>query len=193
MAAAGVHISVIAAMVGHRDGGALLLRRYRHLFPHEQKAPAAAFERLVVRGGVAQGSQAAASSARQLAKRFNNAMGGAGNRTTDLLLVRSDVGLDERAPEVARLSGNRRSRSRFPMLARSPRLQAIPASLGTRTSLVPNTPLTAMVAGEVGRCSLTLPCAVSVSRRVHPGPKGRESRTPRTFPCITACSRDRGK
>src|SRR5512133_3660789 len=30
-------------------------------------------------------------------------------------------------------------------------------------------------------------------RRVHPRPKGRESRTPRTFPCITACPRDRGK
>jgi hypothetical protein len=26
----------------------------------------------------------------------------------------------------------------------------------------------------------------------HPGPKGRESRTPRTSPCITVCSRDRG-
>jgi integrase len=62
MAAAGVHVSVIAAMVGHRDGGALLLRRYRHLFPHEQKAAAAAFERVVVRGGVAQGLQAAARS-----------------------------------------------------------------------------------------------------------------------------------
>ena len=64
MAAAGVHVSVIAAMVGHRDGGALLLRRYRHLFPHEQKAAAAAFERLVVRGGVAQGLQAASRSQR---------------------------------------------------------------------------------------------------------------------------------
>jgi hypothetical protein len=50
---------VIAAMVGHRDGGALVLRRYRHLFPDEQKAAAAAFERLV-RGGVAQGLQATA-------------------------------------------------------------------------------------------------------------------------------------
>jgi hypothetical protein len=26
-----------------------------------------------------------------------------------------------------------------------------------------------------------------------PAPKGRESRTPRTFPCITACFRDRGR
>jgi integrase len=65
MALAGVHVSVIAAMVGHKDGGALLLRRYRHLFPHEQKAAAAAFERLVVRGGVAQGLQAASGHERE--------------------------------------------------------------------------------------------------------------------------------
>jgi integrase len=65
MALAGVHVSVIAAMVGHKDGGALLLRRYRHLFPHEQKAAAAAFERLVVRGGVAQGLQAAGGRERE--------------------------------------------------------------------------------------------------------------------------------
>lgn len=32
MAGAGVHVSVIAASVGHKDGGALLLRRYTHLF-----------------------------------------------------------------------------------------------------------------------------------------------------------------
>jgi integrase len=56
MARANVHVSVIAAMVGHKDGGALLLRRYRHLFPLEQKDAAAAFERLV-RGGVAPGLQ----------------------------------------------------------------------------------------------------------------------------------------
>jgi integrase len=56
MAKAGVHVSVIAAMVGHTDGGALLLRRYRHLFPDEARDAAAAFDRLV-RGGVAQGSQ----------------------------------------------------------------------------------------------------------------------------------------
>jgi hypothetical protein len=62
MAAAGVHVSVIASMVGHKDGGALLLRRYRHLFPHEQKAAADAFERLVVNGGVAGGSQAASGN-----------------------------------------------------------------------------------------------------------------------------------
>ena len=56
MAKAGVHVSVIAAMVGHTDGGALLLRRYRHLFPEEAASAAAAFDRLV-RGGVAQGLQ----------------------------------------------------------------------------------------------------------------------------------------
>ena len=55
MASAGVHVSVIASIVGHKDGGALLLRRYRHLFPHEQKAAMAAFEHQVVNGGVAQG------------------------------------------------------------------------------------------------------------------------------------------
>jgi integrase len=61
MARANVHVSVIAAMVGHKDGGALLLRRYRHLFPLEQKDAAAAFERLV-RGGVAPGLQAGSDS-----------------------------------------------------------------------------------------------------------------------------------
>jgi len=35
MAAAGAHPSVIAQQVGHADGGALVLRRYRHLFPQE--------------------------------------------------------------------------------------------------------------------------------------------------------------
>jgi integrase len=59
MAKAGVHVSVIAAMLGHKDGGALLLRRYRHLFPDEQKAAAAAFQWLVMSGGVAEGLQAA--------------------------------------------------------------------------------------------------------------------------------------
>jgi hypothetical protein len=50
---------VIASMVGHKDGGALILRRYRHLFPDEQKQAAAAFERVVVNDGGAQGLQAA--------------------------------------------------------------------------------------------------------------------------------------
>jgi hypothetical protein len=65
MASAGVHVSVIASMVGHKDGGELLLRRYRHLFPHEQKAAAAAFERLVVCDGFAQGLQAADGRSRE--------------------------------------------------------------------------------------------------------------------------------
>jgi integrase len=66
MAAAGVHVSVIAAMVGQKDGGgSLLLRRYRHLFPHEQKAATEAFERLVVSGGVAQGLQASGGLERE--------------------------------------------------------------------------------------------------------------------------------
>jgi hypothetical protein len=51
MARANVHVSVIAAMVGHKDGGALLLRRYRHLFPVEQQDAAQAFERLVLASG----------------------------------------------------------------------------------------------------------------------------------------------
>ena len=57
MAQAGVHPTVIARLVGHADGGALLMRRYRHLFPDETRLAVAAFDRLV-RGGVAQGSQA---------------------------------------------------------------------------------------------------------------------------------------
>jgi integrase len=57
MAAAGVHVSVIASIVGHKDGGGLVLHRYRHLFPMEQKAAAAAFEHHVLNGGVAQGLQ----------------------------------------------------------------------------------------------------------------------------------------
>jgi integrase len=40
MAAAGAHPSVIAQQVGHADGGALVLRRYRHLFPQEGRAAA---------------------------------------------------------------------------------------------------------------------------------------------------------
>jgi hypothetical protein len=44
-------------MVGHKDGGGLVLHRYRHLFPMEQKAAAAAFEHHVLNGGVAQGLQ----------------------------------------------------------------------------------------------------------------------------------------
>lgn len=50
MAAAGVHPTVIAALVGHNDGGALVMRRYRHLFPAEAGRAAAAFDELVRRG-----------------------------------------------------------------------------------------------------------------------------------------------
>jgi integrase len=54
MAAAGVHVSVIAASVGHADGGALLLRRYTHLFAGSQATAAATLDAFV-RGGVAGG------------------------------------------------------------------------------------------------------------------------------------------
>jgi hypothetical protein len=48
MAAAGVHPTTIAALIGHSDGGALLMRRYRHLFPDEAGRAVAAFDRLVL-------------------------------------------------------------------------------------------------------------------------------------------------
>jgi hypothetical protein len=41
--------------------------------------------------------------------------------------------------------------------------------------------------------AFTRPRSLRTGRRVHPGPKGRKSRTPLTFPCITVCFRDRGK
>lgn len=41
MAQAGMPVETIAQRVGHSDGGALILRRYRHLFPSEQKAAVA--------------------------------------------------------------------------------------------------------------------------------------------------------
>jgi integrase len=58
MAQAGVHPTVIASLVGQADGGALLMRRYRHLYPSETRLAVAAFDELI-RGGVAQGSQPA--------------------------------------------------------------------------------------------------------------------------------------
>lgn len=61
MAKAGVHPTVIARLVGHADGGALLMRRYRHLFPDETRAAVAKLDALV-RGGVAQGLQADAGA-----------------------------------------------------------------------------------------------------------------------------------
>ena len=56
MAKAGVHPSVLAALVGHADGGVLLMKRYRHLFPGETRSAVAKLDELV-RGGVAQGLQ----------------------------------------------------------------------------------------------------------------------------------------
>ncbi|HSS55851.1 MAG TPA: site-specific integrase [Gaiellales bacterium] len=47
MAAAGVHPTTIAHLVGHSDDGALLMRRYRHLFPDEAGRAVAAFEQHV--------------------------------------------------------------------------------------------------------------------------------------------------
>jgi hypothetical protein len=47
MAAAGVHPTTIAALIGHNDGGALLMRRYRHLFPDEAGRAVAAFDQHV--------------------------------------------------------------------------------------------------------------------------------------------------
>jgi hypothetical protein len=47
MAEAGVHPTVIAKLVGHNDGGALLMRRYRHLFPDETSRAAAGFDQHV--------------------------------------------------------------------------------------------------------------------------------------------------
>jgi len=47
MASAGVHVSVIAEMVGHNDGGALVLKTYRHLFPGETRRAADALNDLV--------------------------------------------------------------------------------------------------------------------------------------------------
>ena len=43
-AAAGVGPGEIAALVGHSDGGALVMRRYRHLFPGALERAAAQLE-----------------------------------------------------------------------------------------------------------------------------------------------------
>jgi integrase len=47
MGAAGVDVAVIAAQLGHADGGALLMRRYRHLFPQEAASAVGKLEALV--------------------------------------------------------------------------------------------------------------------------------------------------
>lgn len=47
---AGVHPTVIAKLIGHADGGALLMRCYRHFFPSETGRAAAAFDQHVRSG-----------------------------------------------------------------------------------------------------------------------------------------------
>lgn len=47
-ARAGNHVSVIARQLGHADGGALLLRRYRHLFPEEGREAAVRLDALLI-------------------------------------------------------------------------------------------------------------------------------------------------
>jgi hypothetical protein len=44
MAAAGVMPQAVAAMVGHDDGGVLVMRRYGHLFPTAQAQAAGALD-----------------------------------------------------------------------------------------------------------------------------------------------------
>jgi integrase len=50
MGAAGIPVSVVAQTVGHKDGGALILKRYRHVFAHESADAALKLDALV-RGG----------------------------------------------------------------------------------------------------------------------------------------------
>jgi integrase len=47
MIAAGCHVKVIAEQMGHADGGALVLRRYGHLYKGARKQAAIATESLV--------------------------------------------------------------------------------------------------------------------------------------------------
>jgi integrase len=47
MGSAGVDVATIAAQMGHKDGGALLLRRYRHIFPSEAASGAEKLDALV--------------------------------------------------------------------------------------------------------------------------------------------------
>lgn len=47
MAAAGMRPELIAVRVGHKDGGRLILERYRHLFPGELKTHLERYERMV--------------------------------------------------------------------------------------------------------------------------------------------------
>ena len=49
MIAAGCHVKVIAEQMGHADGGALVLRRYGHLYKGARKQAALALEEHVLR------------------------------------------------------------------------------------------------------------------------------------------------
>jgi integrase len=59
MIAAGCHVKVIAEQMGHSDGGALVLKRYGHLYKGARKQAALALETHVLdrRGGSAVGSE----------------------------------------------------------------------------------------------------------------------------------------
>ena len=50
MAQAGMKPELIAERVGHKDGGAVIYRRYRHLFPSEMRAAVGLLDALVVEG-----------------------------------------------------------------------------------------------------------------------------------------------
>jgi len=58
---------VVAERVGHSDGGALIYRRYRHLYPREVTAAVSAIDRLVdaekKRAAVGDGHQMASGDA----------------------------------------------------------------------------------------------------------------------------------
>ena len=47
MARAGMKAELIAERVGHNDGGALIYRRYRHLFPTEVREAVSMLDRMV--------------------------------------------------------------------------------------------------------------------------------------------------
>jgi integrase len=51
MARAGMKAEVIAERVGHKDGGALIYRRYRHLFPSEVREAVSMLDRMVTETG----------------------------------------------------------------------------------------------------------------------------------------------
>jgi len=47
---------LIAERVGHNDGGALIYRRYRHLFPSEVREAVAMLDRMVAETGANAGA-----------------------------------------------------------------------------------------------------------------------------------------